>query len=99
MYILYQKETPVLCVQGFLLCRKVLFEHFVLAVSYFSHKSIIASGELNFCVRNENRCNISDKPPEQSVQITKQKIYNVHVLTCFSNLLIGGDVDVLVLLG
>ena len=46
-----------------------LIEYFVLATSYFPlQKSIIASRELNFCVRNENRCDLSDESPEQNIQ-------------------------------
>jgi hypothetical protein len=35
----------------------------MLATSYFPLASIIASSRLNFCVRNENRCDPADEPP------------------------------------
>ena len=49
--------------------RKIEFvKYYVLAASYFPRESIIASTELNFCVRNENRCDLGDKPPKHNIQ-------------------------------
>jgi hypothetical protein len=42
--------------------------HFVLADSYSPLSSTIASSELDFCVRNENRYDLTDEPPGQNVQ-------------------------------
>ena len=42
-------------------------KHFVLAPTYFPRESIIGTTKLNFCVRNENRCDLGVEAPKQSV--------------------------------
>jgi hypothetical protein len=56
--------------------------HCVLADSYSPLTSTIASSELDFCVRNENRYDLTDEPPGHNAQCVNIAIRISETNTC-----------------
>ena len=73
--LIIQKKNPLYYVyKGFFFCIN-LIKYYMLAVTYFSLASIIGTMVLNFCVRNENRCDHHVKPPTYKTQYISNQVF------------------------